>query len=137
MGPVICLSNCYEPNDSSMHVTLPCSQMAREGPHSDAACICLFNTNGTIEFTTCVCIQSACGQKYLAFPDKPSKQSLSFRAFITFLHAWLLTNQSLSRFSLSCGTQACEGLRINFSRWKYLFLWIKRMYILKCTDSII
>lgn len=95
MSPVICLSNCYEPSDSSMHVTLPCSQMAREGPHSAAASICLFKTNGTIEFTSCVHKQLVCSQKYLPFSDKLPQQSLSVLAFINFVNAWDKTNRSV------------------------------------------
>lgn len=95
MSPVICLSNCYEPSDSSTHVTLPCSQMAREGPHSAAARICLFKTNGTVEFTSRVHKQPACSQKYLAFSDKLPQQSLSSLAFTMFVNARNETNRSV------------------------------------------
>ena len=50
MSPVICLSNCYEPSDSAMHVTLPCGQIAREQSRSAAACTFSFKINGAIDF---------------------------------------------------------------------------------------
>lgn len=119
MSPVICLSNCYEPSDSSTHVTLPCSQMAREGPHSAAARICLFKTNGTVEFTSRVHKQSGCSQKYLTFSDKLPQQSLSILAFITFVNAGNKT-KSISLRLHSHMSESTNPLRDGiYDVWKY------------------